>query len=132
MASRDMVAEPGWIAPSGYIACRSGFAHPTMPRSTEPRPSEWVNAPLECSLAQLGALEIHQVRHVGEALRQPPRQTMPVIPDRSHLKSSFTLRPTGGRAGRSSAPGTWERATAHRLVGPQHEPRFTKPTIPVS
>jgi hypothetical protein len=29
------------------------------------RPSEWVNAPLECSLAQLGALEIHQVRRTA-------------------------------------------------------------------
>ena len=29
------------------------------------RPSEWVSAPLECSLAQLGALEIHQVRRTA-------------------------------------------------------------------
>jgi hypothetical protein len=29
------------------------------------RPAEWVNAPLECSLAQLGALEIHQVRRTA-------------------------------------------------------------------
>ena len=29
------------------------------------RPSEWVSAPLECSLAQLGTLEIHQVRRTA-------------------------------------------------------------------
>jgi len=29
------------------------------------RPAEWVSAPVECSLAQLGALEIHQVRRTA-------------------------------------------------------------------
>jgi hypothetical protein len=32
----------------------------TQPRAPT-RPSEWASAPLECSLVQLGALEIHQV-----------------------------------------------------------------------
>ena len=75
-------------------------------------PSEWVSAPLACSLAQLGALEIHQVRRTAAeklfgSLMEVHHYLGHTRPVGEHLKSSIYAQ------GRPVAALAWSSAPRH-------------------